>query len=121
MMFWHVGRVSLTTLFIKELADPLKHQAYATAMSSFIVIEARLNSSSEIIEQVIFDPSGLRLDAVIDADVIPMYDIIFTKSKPVTVFDNPYCAELRRKPPGSIIDRFEAGDFALREQLGKKS
>lgn len=96
-MFYHVGRLTMSREFLKGLADPLKQQAYSTAMSSFVVIEARMDILSDTLEQVIFDPSGQRLSAIVDADVVPLYDMVITKQKPLSIFENPYTIELRQK------------------------
>lgn len=98
MMFRNVGRVKISALFIKEMTNPHKQLAYAIAMSRFIVIEARVNPIDDTVDQVIFDPSGVTLVAINEPDTIPAYELVFTQHKPLSIFDNPYTAELRLKP-----------------------
>lgn len=96
MKFNHVGRLVMTFEFIQDMiANVQMHQAYANLLSQFIVIEARINSLENTIEQVIFDPSGARLPRVQEGELIPKVTVNISRVPYVqSINDNPYYTNL---------------------------
>lgn len=96
MKFTHLGRLVMTLEAMQDLvANVQLHQAVATVLSPFIVIEARINGLDHTLEQVIYDPSGKRLPAVEEGAVIPKLKLNCGKSSTVSLYDNPYYASLQ--------------------------
>lgn len=96
MKFSNVGRLAMTFEFVQDMtANVQMHQAYANLLSQFIVIEARVNSLEGTIEQVIFDPSGLRLPRIEEGELIPKVTVTIGKVPSVmSIYDNPYYTNL---------------------------
>lgn len=99
MKFTHMGRLVMTLEFLQEMAANMHlHQAVALAMSPFVVIEARVNPVDNTLEQVIYDPSGLRLPRVVESDRLPRVTLVVTKSAPaslLSIYDNPFSISIK--------------------------
>lgn len=86
----------MTLEFLQDMtANVQMQQAFASLMSSFIVIDARVNALESTLEQVLFDPSGLRLPRCDEGMVIPKVTVSIVKCVPMSIHDNPFTASLR--------------------------
>lgn len=95
MKFTHVGQLAMTLEFLQDMtANVQMQQAFASAMSPFIVIEARVNVVDNTLEQVIYDPSGLRLRRVIEGELLPRITVSIVKSVAASIHDNPFTATI---------------------------
>lgn len=100
MKFQHLSRLVMTLDFVRDLGSSVQmHQAYANALSQFIVIEARVNALDGTIEQVLFDPLGTVLPRVEEGQLIPKVTVNIGKVPSVmSIHDNPYYANLMIVP-----------------------
>lgn len=96
MKFQHVGRLVIDLKLMENMTTNVQmHQAYASTLSPFIVIEARVNVIEGTIEQVIFDPSGARLPRVEEGELVPKVILnIGRVPYAQSIHDNPYYSNL---------------------------
>ena len=96
MKFTHVGRLVIKLEILHDmLADVQMHQAFASMMSPFIVIESRINMIDNTLEQVIFDPSEKILPIVNEGDMLPKLTISHGKTPLRSLHVNPCYALLQ--------------------------
>lgn len=99
MKFACLGKLAMTLEYLDNMAANVQlQQAYAVAMSRFVVIEARINQLEQTLEQVIFDPSGSQLPALVEPDIIPKYQLVIKQENPLSLHDNPFTCELQLRP-----------------------
>lgn len=73
-------------------------QAMATALSPYIVIRAQIDPDTQLLEQLLWDPSGERLPKLEQGQPAPHYMLTITKSRVMSIHDNPYVASLTARP-----------------------
>lgn len=96
MKFTHIGRLIITLESLRDIGNNIQlHQAVATALSPFIVIEARINSLDNTLEQVIYDPSCKRLPSLEEGGLIPKVKLTIGQNTPISIYDNPYYVSLQ--------------------------
>ena len=94
----HACKLQMTLEFLEDMSSNVQlHQAVANALSPFIVLKAEVDYPTNMLSQVLWDPSGLRLPLVAEGSTYEQYTLMVTKSVKPSIHDNLYSACLVKR------------------------